>query len=155
MNSQKILVVSLLILAGIVRAAAGEETFLFRKPTPVAIRSEVDRALAADWERNGIAVPCEASDSVLVRRLHLALAGRLPTPDEARAYVNSTAPDKYEALVGTLLDSDNFVDYWTMLWSDTLRVKSEFPINLWPNAVYGYQRRIRRFLKENEPDAVN
>lgn len=151
MNSQKILVVSLLILAGIVRAAAGEETFLFRKPTPVAIRSEVDRALAADWERNGIAVPCEASDSVLVRRLHLALAGRLPTPDEARAYVNSTAPDKYEALVGTLLDSDNFVDYWTMLWSDTLRVKSEFPINLWPNAVYGYQRRIRRFLKENEP----
>ena len=79
----------------------------------------------------------------------------MKTPDEARAYVNSTAPDKYEALVGTLLDSDNFVDYWTMLWSDTLRVKSEFPINLWPNAVYGYQRRIRRFLKENEPDAVN
>ena len=38
-----------------------------------------------------------------------------------------------------------------MKWCDALRVKSEFPINLWPNAVYGYQRRIRTFLKKNEP----
>ena len=144
---------SFLLLLSLLAAlcTAAEETSIYRKPTPVAIRSEVDRALAADWERNGIAVPHEASDCVLVRRLHLALAGRLPTPDEARAYANSTAPDKYETLIETLLNSDNFADYWTMLWSDTLRIKSEFPINLWPNAVYGYQRRIRRFLKENEP----
>ena len=127
------------------------EEFPYRKPAPVAIRSEIDRALAADWKRSRIATPPEASDCVLVRRLHLALAGRLPTPDEARAYVNSTAPDKYETTVEALLESDDFADYWTMRWCDALRVKSEFPINLWPNAVYGYQRRIRRFLKENEP----
>ena len=65
--------------------------------------------------------------------------------------MNSTAPDKYETTVEALLESDDFADYWTMRWCDALRVKSEFPINLWPNAVYGYQRRVRRFLSENEP----
>ena len=30
-----------------------------------------------------------------------------------------------------------------MKWSDVLRVKSEFPINLWPNAVQAYHRWIR------------
>ena len=33
---------------------------------------------------------------------------------------------------------EEFADYWTMKWCDLLRVKAEFPINLWPNA--GKQR---------------
>jgi hypothetical protein len=32
-----------------------------------------------------------------------------------------------------------------------LRVKSEYPINLWPNAVQGYHRWIRTCIKENTP----
>ncbi|MBS1368966.1 MAG: DUF1553 domain-containing protein [Lentisphaeria bacterium] len=138
-----------LLLAALV--PAGAEEFLYRKPVPVAIESEVDRALAAGWKHNRLPLPPEASDAVLVRRLYLALAGRLPTPDEARAYVNSNAPDKYGVLIGTLLESGDFADYWTMHWCDALRIKSEFPINLWPNAVYGYRRRVRSFLKNNEP----
>ena len=38
-----------------------------------------------------------------------------------------------------------------MRFCDILRVKSEFPINLWPNAVYVYHRRIRSFVKNDEP----
>jgi hypothetical protein len=38
-----------------------------------------------------------------------------------------------------------------MKWSDILRVKSEFPINLWPNAVQTYHRWIRTCIKENMP----
>jgi hypothetical protein len=38
-----------------------------------------------------------------------------------------------------------------MKWSDLLRVKSEFPINLWPNAVQSYHRWIRTCIKENMP----
>lgn len=124
---------------------------IYEKAAPVKAVSETDRALAGDWELNGIPVPAEASDAVMVRRLHLGLAGRLPTPKEARDYIASEAPDKREALIDRLLASDAFADYWAMHWSDVLRVKSEFPINLWPNAVYGYYRRIRKFLADNEP----
>ena len=38
-----------------------------------------------------------------------------------------------------------------MKWCDLLRVKSEFPINLWPNAVQAYQRWIRDALRTNMP----
>jgi hypothetical protein len=67
---------------------------IYAKPSPVGIVSGIDRALAADWERNGIPMPAEASDAVMVRRLYLGLAGRLPTPKEAREYIGSREPDK-------------------------------------------------------------
>ena len=99
------------------------------------------------WERpDGM-----ATDAVMVRRLHLDLAGRIPTKDEALAYVSSDAEDKRVALVDRLLASREFADYWAMRFCDILRVKSEFPINLWPNAVYVYHARIRKFVEENEP----
>lgn len=91
-----------------------------------------------------------ATDAVMVRRLYLDLAGRIPTKQEAQAYVLGRKPDRRRALVDRLLASDDFADYWAMRFCDVLRVKSEFPINLWPNAVYVYHGRIRRFVKRNE-----
>ena len=92
-----------------------------------------------------------ATDSVMVRRLYLDLAGRIPTKDEAQAYVYSANPNKRESLTERLLDAKEFADYWAMRFCDILRVKSEFPINLWPNAVYVYHARIRAFVERNEP----
>ena len=91
-----------------------------------------------------------ATDSVMVRRLYLDLAGRIPSEEEAKAYVLGGRPNRRKELVERLLASDNFADYWAMRFCDVLRVKSEFPINLWPNAVYVYHGRIRRFVKGNE-----
>ena len=91
-----------------------------------------------------------ATDSVMVRRLYLDLAGRIPSADEARGYVLSRDPGKREALIAKLLGSEDFIDYWTMRFCDVLRVKSEFPINLWPNAVYVYHARVRSFVENNE-----
>ncbi len=141
----------LLFCFAVVLPLPAAEASPYAKSSPVVLRSAADKALGADWRRKKLPVPAEAADAVLVRRLYLGLAGRLPTPEEARAYLASNDPDKYEALADRLLDSDDFAEYWTMYWCDALRVKSEFPINLWPNAVYGYRRRIRRFLAENEP----
>ena len=102
---------------------------------------------ASPWEKpDGT-----ATDSVMVRRLYLDLAGRIPTKDEAQAYVYSANPNKRESLVERLLASKEFADYWAMRFCDILRVKSEFPINLWPNAVYVYHARIRAFVERNEP----
>ena len=101
----------------------------------------------AAWERpDG-----SATDSVMVRRLYLDLAGRIPTKDETQAYVYSANPNKRESLVERLLAADSFADYWAMRFCDILRVKSEFPINLWPNAVYVYHARIKAFVENNEP----
>ena len=92
-----------------------------------------------------------ATDAVMARRLYLDLAGRIPTKEEAQEYVLGHKEGRRRALVERLLASDDFADYWAMRFCDILRVKSEFPINLWPNAVYVYHDRVRRFLKQNEP----
>ena len=92
-----------------------------------------------------------ATPHVMVRRLHLDIAGRLPRVDEARAYVQSKDKDRRARLVDALLASEDFADYWSMRLCDLLRVKSEFPINLWPNAVYVYHRRIREAVLRDEP----
>ena len=36
-----------------------------------------------------------------------------------------------------------------MKWCDILRVKAEFPVNLWPNAVQCYQRWIHDCVRDN------
>ena len=38
-----------------------------------------------------------------------------------------------------------------MKWSDLLRIKAEFPINLWPNAAQAYYHWIRTSIRENKP----
>lgn len=121
------------------------------KNQSVAVRSDVDRALEADWKKKNFLPVPEASDALLVRRLYLDITGRLPSVENAKSFVYSRDPKKYEKLVDTLLNSSDYVKYQGMHWGDILRIKSEFPINLWPNAVYIYMRRVERFLEKNEP----
>ena len=147
-------VIILALLAGVsvvMQCSAAAASAVYTKNRSVAITSEVDKALAADWQKKGLLPVMEASDSLLVRRLYLDLNGRLPSIEEAKSFVYSRDVQKYEKLVDTLLSSRDFVSYFGMHFCDILRVKSEFPINLWPNAVYTYQRRIEEFLEKNEP----
>ncbi len=135
-------------LAAAVMAAA-ESPYWQERPVPE--QGEVDRLLRAGWAGQRLAVPRQASDAVFVRRAYLDFLGRLPTVAEAQEYVQAAEEDKRRALVDRLLQDDGFPRYWSLHWCDMLRVKSEFPINLWPNAVYGYQRRMHGFLSRNEP----
>ena len=95
------------------------------------------------------AAPC--SDAVFLRRANLDVIGTLPTASEAQEFLLSRDPQKRMKLVDRLLERDEFADYWAMKWSDLLRVKAEFPINLWPNAAQAYHRWIRTSIKENKP----
>ena len=117
-------------------------------------------ALTAFWDGLAAASPDartfegptgRAADFLICRRLHLDICGRLPTRMEAERFVASRDADKVERLVDELLASESYADYWSMRYCDMLRVKSEFPINLWPNAVYVYHRRIRAAIADDEP----
>ena len=93
--------------------------------------------------------PC--SDGVFVRRVYLDIIGTLPTAEEARKFLENKSPDKRRVLIDELLEKPEFADYWAMKWSDLLRVKSEFPINLWPYASQAYHRWLRASLRQNMP----
>lgn len=113
--------------------------------------SQVDRLVFAAQRKAGIEVALPCSDEVFVRRVFLDLIGLPPSADDARAFLESKRPEKRAELIDQLLARPDYTDYWTMRWCDALRVKSEFPINLWPNAVQSYQKWIRDCVDSNLP----
>ena len=117
-------------------------------PTP---DTQIDKLVFARLEKLGIEPAHLCSDAVFVRRVYLDVIGTLPTAQEAREFFQDKDPQKRRALIDRLLERDEFADYWAMKWGDLLRVKAEFPINLWPNAAQAYHRWIRTSIKENMP----
>lgn len=95
------------------------------------------------------APPC--SDEVFLRRAFLDLTGTLPQPAEVRTFLADRRPGRRAALVDRLLAREEFADLWALRWCDLLRVKSEFPINLWPNAAQAYHRWVREQVRTNRP----
>ena len=92
------------------------------------------------------------SDAVFVRRAYLDVIGTLPTAQEAREFIEDPdTKNKRHALIDRLLERKEFADYWSMKWGDILRIKAEFPVNLWPNAAQAYHRWVRASIAENKP----
>lgn len=112
---------------------------------------EIDKLVLAKLERVNVQPAQICSDAVFVRRAYLDAIGTLPTPKEASDFLLSREPGKRATLIDRLLAREEFADYWAMKWSDLLRVKAEFPINLWPNAAQAYHRWIRTAIRENQP----
>jgi uncharacterized protein DUF1553/uncharacterized protein DUF1549 len=132
-------------------AEAREPVRPFESDADSASQGRIDELVLSRLGQLDIAPARQCSDGVFVRRVYLDVTGTLPTVGEARRFLNDNGPDKRAKLVDELLEREEYVDYWTMRWCDLLRVKSEFPINLWPNAVQAYHRWIRGCVKENMP----
>src|ERR1019366_1812154 len=118
-------------------------------PTPGANR--IDELVFGKLKEKGITPAAPCSDGAFVRRVYLDVIGTLPTAQEAKAYLKDTDPNKRQILIDRLLERKEFAEYRAMKWGDILRVKSEFPINLWPNAVRAYDQWIRASVRENMP----
>ena len=114
-------------------------------------RNVVDQAVLAALRKNGIEPAKACSDAVFLRRAYVDVIGTLPTPREVIAFLQDRSPGKRGKLIDALLERDEFADYWALKWCDLLRVKSEFPINLWPNAVQAYHRWIHDAIRRNRP----
>ena len=57
------------------------------------------------------------SDSAFIRRVSIDIGGRLPTPDEIRAFTNDNDPNKRDKLIDRLLDSSDYADNFATKWS--------------------------------------
>ena len=87
-----------------------------------------------------------AADSTFLRRAFLDAIGVLPTPHEAQAFLDSTAPDKRSKLIDELLSRPEYADYWTMRWSDLLRVDKD---KITPEGAVAVSRWLRRQFVDN------
>ena len=143
-------------------AAAG--SFAANPPSPVPAasivfegrsapqpRGRIDELVFGRLRQQGIEPANLCPDAVFIRRVYLDVIGTLPAADEVSRFLQDDRPDKRSALIDRLLERDEFADYWTMKWCDLLRVKAEYPINLWPDAARAYHHWIREAIARNMP----
>jgi len=110
---------------------------------------KIDELVFAKLQELNILPARVCSDEVFVRRVFLDVIGTLPTAQEAENFILDRHPDKRRALIDRLLERPEFADYWAMKWGDVLRIKAEFPINLWPNAAQAYHHWVRGCLERD------
>ena len=125
-------------------------------PTPVPAevfakaerRNFIDELVLAKLASLNIPPSPPASDAEFLRRAFLDTIGVLPTPDEVRAFLADSSPDKRDKLIDSLLNRPEFIDYWAYKWSDLLLVNSE---RLRPPAMWAYYSWIRNQVEANTP----
>lgn len=90
----------------------------------------------------------QCTDSEFIRRVYLDAAGILPTPDEVRAFLTDTRPDKRARVIDALLDRPEYVDYWAYKWSDLLLISSR---KLAQPAMRSFYQFVRESVADNKP----
>ncbi|MCX6853354.1 MAG: DUF1549 domain-containing protein [Verrucomicrobia bacterium] len=110
--------------------------------------AKIDSLLAADWQKQGLQANAPASDDVLVRRLYLDIAGRIPTVEERQAFVSSNDPQKRGKLIDTLLGSDGYTSHMFNYFADLLRLTDNTKGKITAEA---YEEWMKKELKANTP----
>jgi len=123
----------------------------FESAAPLAPQNKIDELVFARLEALHLTPARPCSDPVFVRRVYLDVTGTLPSAYEAQSFILDRNPAKRRLLIDRLLASDNFADYMALKWSDALRIKAEFPINLWPNAAQTYHHWVCDAIRTNRP----
>lgn len=90
--------------------------------------------------------PC--TDGEFLRRAYLDLLGKLPTPEEAKSFLDDSSPNKRADLVNDLLDRPEYAEFWALKWSDLLRSEER---TLDRRGVAAFHEGIRKSIADNKP----
>ncbi len=110
--------------------------------------AKIDQLLAEDWAKHGLKANPAAPDEVIVRRLYLDIAGRIPTVEETETFLRSNDPQKRTKLIDQLLAGDGFTSHLFNYWADVLRLTDNVKGRLTAEA---YEEWMKKQLKANTP----
>ena len=85
----------------------------------------IDAFIRAKLEGKKLPDSPEADPHTLLRRLHLDLTGLLPTAEEALQFLNDASPQKRDALIDRLLETDSHARFWALKTADLMRVNTK------------------------------
>lgn len=88
------------------------------------------------------------SDATFHRRAFLRVIGRVPTPEETRAFLADGNPAKRSLLIDQLLDRPEYGDFWANKWADLLRPN---PYRTGIKAVWNLDAWIKDAFRKNMP----
>lgn len=83
---------------------------------------QIDQHIAAFYRSKNLTIPQVTDDATFLRRTFLVTSGRIPTAEEALAFLEIEDPSKREDLVDYLLKSEGFSSHLTNWAFDLLRI---------------------------------
>jgi hypothetical protein len=100
-----------------------------KRPTKVVshptLDSEgLDALVEKHLESAKVALAKQTTDVEFVRRVHLDLTGKLPTPEQTRGFVLTREKDKRAKLIEYLLRTDDYAENWAHYWRDVIKFRA-------------------------------
>jgi hypothetical protein len=108
----------------------------------------IDKLVNAHLAQKDIKPLGRVSDEVFLRRAYLDLVGRIPTLDEAEAFLAQKTSDKREKLVKKLIGSEGYLSHQFTFWADLLRATTRLQ-DRYPGQAY--IDWIKQSLRDNKP----
>jgi WD40 repeat protein len=119
------------------------------------VNNFIDELAYAQFKRLGLFPSQPCTDSEFLRRASLDVIGALPSPEEARAFLADTDPQKREKLIDRLLAHPYYGDFWANKWADLLRpnpdragIKSVYVLNEWLRATFAANTPYDQFVRD-------
>ena len=129
--------------------SAGSERSLQRvRRTQIQAKcAAIDALLEGALAQAGVQPNERCSDEIFLRRIYLDVIGRIPTADEAQAFLGCESRDKRADLIDELLASEGYVSHQFNYFADLLRATSR--MRRGPGKPY--LDWIKQSLKNNKP----
>ena len=112
-------------------------------------RNFVDEAVFANLRELGIPPSPVCDDSTFLRRVTLDIAGRLPTLDEARAFLADKGADKRDRWIDELLRGPDYADNFAAKWTAVLKNRRDDASDIVSN--FAFHAWVRDSLLANKP----
>lgn len=110
--------------------------------------SQIDALIDRKLEQNNEKPQPALRDEQFVRRVYLELAGRIPTYDEAKKFLDSKSDSKRTQLIDDLLESPDYVSHNYNYWADVLRLTERPNGNLFLDPYLAY---VKESIASNKP----
>jgi hypothetical protein len=111
------------------------------------VSEKIDELIEAGYKAKKVQPNAPASDEVFMRRVYLDVAGRIPSMEEARTFLESKEAGKRAKLIDQLLESEGYVSHWYNWWADILRVQT----GMGGEAGVAYAEWVKDALRKNMP----
>jgi hypothetical protein len=109
----------------------------------------VDELVFANLRDLGIPPSPICDDATFLRRVTLDVAGRLPTTQEASAFLASSDPDKRNQAIESLLASPEYADFFASKWNALLKNRRDDASDITSN--FAFHAWVRDSMLANKP----
>lgn len=116
-------------------------------------RNFIDEEIFGRLQAMNVAPAPLSSDEEFLRRIYLDLTGRIPGPEQVRAFLADTTAGKRDTVIDNLLGSQEFTERWTMWMGDLLQNTSNLTsaaINRGPAGRNAFQTYIKNSVADGK-----